>query len=127
MELKLNRKLDTADVFWTVGDVAFQFIGNDGAISASDHPVGRLAGFAANLNYNLLMHDRLVLTDTSLLLNPALLGLLQREPGCELRERIGAELLGKYPHLQRLKWIGGALRWKSGRAHRWRRSCQILR
>ncbi|MFD1660183.1 hypothetical protein ACFSL4_18755 [Streptomyces caeni] len=70
MELKeASRPLAYPDIFWAAGDGVF-----DLADPALQRRVSRLR---ANLNHNLLVHDRVILTDTSMLVSPAFIRLLR--------------------------------------------------
>ncbi len=59
------------DAYWAAGDEAFQLL----------DPLGlkRIARLRANINHNLLLHRRLFLGDTSILVNPSLFALLRDE------------------------------------------------
>ena len=83
MELpNLSEPLSVPDVFWASGDAVFQKLlpRTWRHKSPSAQAMYRMTDIRGNLNYHLLTHRRLIIPDTSLLLSPQLMTLLNKDP-----------------------------------------------
>jgi len=78
----LSEPLSVPDVFWASGDAVFQKLlpRTWRHKSPSAQAMYRMTDIRGNLNYHLLTHRRLIIPDTSLLLSPQLMTLLNKDP-----------------------------------------------
>jgi hypothetical protein len=78
----LSEALSIPDVFWASGDAVFQKLlpRTWRRKSPSVQAMHRMTDIRGNLNYHLLTHRRLIITDTSLLLSPQLMTLIEKKP-----------------------------------------------
>jgi len=79
----INQPLEPPDAYWAAGDPTFGRARKQTKSTPEKRITQRTTELKANLNYNLLMHRRLVLEDTSLLASLPLMRLLQQHPAYE--------------------------------------------